>query len=54
MDDEKAGYIAGGAVLVGVALGGIAMAVLRRVLGPARDPLVAEAESADELVEPEG
>lgn len=49
MDDQRAGYVAGGAVLAGVLLGGIAMAVLRRVLGPARDPMVAEAE-ADEAV----
>lgn len=47
MDEEKTGLIAGAAVLVAVAVGGVAMAVVRRTIGRASDPIVAAAEEGE-------
>ena len=55
--DEKAGWVAGGAVLVAIALGGAAMAVVRRVVGrsphlrPSDPPDPTPEQPAEEAVE---
>lgn len=45
-DDEQAGWVAGGAVLAGIALGGLAMAVVRRMIG--RESRTDEVAEVDE------
>lgn len=52
-DDDKAGMFAGGAVIAAVALGGIAMAVIRRVAGRQPEHITADnvSQPADEAVE---
>ena len=53
-DDEKAGWVAGGAVLAAIAFAGAAMAVVRRRLGGPVTRVQAPEQPADESVEDEG